>query len=109
MVVMLPGSDLPSTYNHALWWTLEDIWEVVGSPPYNTATMVPFSLAIWMSRGLATGRPGVGVASTTRDYMLGQELEASFWQGDPSLCLGCLGILDVTSEDPSARYMLRRR
>jgi hypothetical protein len=33
VVVMLPGSDLPSTYNHALWWTLEDMWEVVGSLP----------------------------------------------------------------------------
>jgi hypothetical protein len=61
----IPGSDLPSTYNHALWWTLEDMWEVVGSPPYNIATMVAFSLAKWMSRGLAAGRPGVGVASTT--------------------------------------------
>jgi hypothetical protein len=41
--------------------------------------------------------------------MLGQELEASFWQGGPSLWLGCLDILADTSEDPIARYMLRRR
>jgi hypothetical protein len=27
--------------------------------------MVAFSLAIWMSRGLAAGCPGVGVASVT--------------------------------------------
>jgi hypothetical protein len=30
-VTLLPDSDLPSPYNHALWWTLEDMWEVVDS------------------------------------------------------------------------------
>jgi hypothetical protein len=65
VVVMLHGSNLSRTYNHALRWSLEGMWEVVGSPPYSIATMVAFSLAIWMSRGLAAGRPSVGVASTT--------------------------------------------
>jgi hypothetical protein len=41
VVVMLPGSDLPSTYNHALWWTLEDMWEVVGFLPTKRRSVTP--------------------------------------------------------------------
>jgi hypothetical protein len=69
----------------------------------NITSVVAFYLVIWMARGLAAG-----YGFSDRDY-IGQDLEASCWQGNPSLVLGCLGILDDTSEDPHARYILRRR
>jgi hypothetical protein len=102
VVVMLPGSDLPSTYNYALWWTLEDMWEVVGSLPTTLQRRWPSRwpygcrgdwqrvvlLSVWLRRPQLHARSRV---------------EATFWQGDSSLWLGCLGILEDMSEDPTAR------